>query len=207
MDWGSVFCPPAPTQALRATKYSIKSTYNDLPCYLKVNRGKLALINRPRKCKKGKDRRSPLVHSQKLANMTISPALSPAVIVTVVRDTKIRTARWTNQIARFVTMPSWKKNKFQYHFWVITEGILMKNSKHVCLFFICRATQPGHYLIVFNTPQKSLLKSSYPTKYLQNFRSQKNPGIETFNPQKIFDHPHHLKSRVPPWALHKYFCQ
>ena len=67
MDWGSVFCPPAPTQALRATKYSIKSTYNDLPCYLKVNRGKLALINRPRKCKKGKDRRSPLVHSRKLA--------------------------------------------------------------------------------------------------------------------------------------------
>ena len=40
---------------------------NDRPCYLKVNRGKLALINRPWKCKKGKDRRSPLVHSRKLA--------------------------------------------------------------------------------------------------------------------------------------------
>ena len=32
-----------------------------------MNRGELALINRPRKCKKGKDRRSPLVHSRKLA--------------------------------------------------------------------------------------------------------------------------------------------
>ena len=56
------------TQTLRATKYSIKSTYSDLPCDFKVNRGKLALINRPWKCiKKGKDRRSLLVHSRKLA--------------------------------------------------------------------------------------------------------------------------------------------
>ena len=55
------------TQTLRATKYSIESTYSDLPCDLKVNRGKLALINRPWKCKKGNDRRSPLVYSRKLA--------------------------------------------------------------------------------------------------------------------------------------------
>ena len=57
------------TQTLRARKYSIESTYSDLklPSYLKVNRGKLALINRPWKCKKGKDQRSPLVHSRKLA--------------------------------------------------------------------------------------------------------------------------------------------
>ena len=27
-------------------------------------------------------------------------------------------------------------------------------------------------------PQKSLLKSSYSQKYLPNFRTQKNPGIE-----------------------------
>ena len=32
-----------------------------------MKRGKLALINRPWKCKKGKGRRSPLVHSRKLA--------------------------------------------------------------------------------------------------------------------------------------------
>ena len=41
--------------------------------------------------------------------MTISPALFPAVTVTVVRDRKIRTALRTNQIARFVTVSSWKK--------------------------------------------------------------------------------------------------
>ena len=41
--------------------------------------------------------------------MTISPALFPAVTVTVVRDTKIRTVLRTNQIAGFVTVPSWKK--------------------------------------------------------------------------------------------------
>ena len=41
--------------------------------------------------------------------MTISLALFPAVTVTVVRDRKIRTALRTNQIAGFVTVPSWKK--------------------------------------------------------------------------------------------------
>ena len=44
--------------------------------------------------------------------MTISPALSPAVTVTVVRDRKIRTTLRTNQIAGFVTVLSWKKIKF-----------------------------------------------------------------------------------------------
>ena len=99
------------TQTLRATKYSIESTYSDLPCDLKVNRGKLALIYHPWKCKKGKDRRSPLVNSRKLAKYDISSALFPAVTVTVVRDRKIRTALRTNQIAGIVKMPSLKKLK------------------------------------------------------------------------------------------------
>ena len=50
--------------------------------------------------------------ARKLVNMTISPALCPAVTVTVVIDWKIRTALTTNQIAGFVTVPSWKKNKY-----------------------------------------------------------------------------------------------
>ena len=41
--------------------------------------------------------------------MTISPALFPAVTVTVVRDSKIRTVLRSNQIAGFVTVPSWEK--------------------------------------------------------------------------------------------------
>ena len=49
--------------------------------------------------------------------MTSSPALFPTVTVTVVRDRKIRTARWTNQIAGFVTVPSWKKIILIYLTW------------------------------------------------------------------------------------------
>ena len=43
--------------------------------------------------------------------MTISPALFPAVTVTVVRDRKIWSALRTNQIPGFVTVPSWKKKR------------------------------------------------------------------------------------------------
>ena len=43
-------------QTLRASKYSIESTCSDLPCYFKVNSGKLALITRPQKCKKKKEK-------------------------------------------------------------------------------------------------------------------------------------------------------
>ena len=74
----------------------------------------------------------------------------------------------------------------------------MKNSKHVCLFFICRATQPGHYLIVFITPQKSLLKSSYQKNTCQIFAPKKILESKISNPKKSFDHLCHMKSRVPP---------
>ena len=53
--------------------------------------------------------------------MTISPALFPAVTVTVVRDRKIRTALRTNQIAGFVTVPSWKKIEIM-HIYVRYDG-------------------------------------------------------------------------------------
>ena len=64
-----LFYSPKPRSQVRILiyrKWSIESTYSDLPYNLKVNRGKLALINRPWKCKTGKDRRTPLVHSRKL---------------------------------------------------------------------------------------------------------------------------------------------
>ena len=53
--------------------------------------------------------------------MTLSPALFPAVTVTVIRDRKIRTALRTNQIAGFVIVPSWKKIK---EFTVLLKEIL-----------------------------------------------------------------------------------
>ena len=91
-------------------KILIESTYSDLPCYLKVNRGKLALINHPWKSKKGKNRRLPSVHSWKLAEHdNFTRAVSRRF--TAVRDRKIWTALRTNQIAGFVTVPSWKKIK------------------------------------------------------------------------------------------------
>ena len=47
----------------------------------------------------------------------------------------------------------------------------------------------------FNTPKKSLLKSSYPSQIFvpKNIRESK-----ISNPKKSFDHHRHLKSRVPP---------
>ena len=40
-------------QTLTTSKILIEFTYGDFPCHLKVNRNKLALINRRWKCKKG----------------------------------------------------------------------------------------------------------------------------------------------------------
>ena len=38
------------TQTLTTAKYTVESTYSDSPCHLKVERDKLALINRRLKC-------------------------------------------------------------------------------------------------------------------------------------------------------------
>ena len=61
--------------------------------------------------------------------MTISPALFPAVTVTVVRDRKIRTALRTNQIAGFVTVPSWKKI-IAWYFLANGGSIFVEASSH-----------------------------------------------------------------------------
>ena len=42
-----------------------------------------------------------------------------------------------------------------------------------------------HCRFLLIPPKKSLLKSSYPKKYLPNFRTQKNPGIENFKLKKL----------------------
>ena len=55
--------------------------------------------------------------------------------------------------------------------------------------------------ILFNTPKKSLLKSTYPKKYLPNFRIQKYPGIENFKPKKSFDHPEYPPRDDDPLLL------
>ena len=65
-----------------------------------------------------------------------------------------------------------------------------KLNTHVCLFII-----PPEYILSFNTPKKSLLKSSYPS---QIFVPKKIPESKISNPKKSFDHLRHLKSRVTP---------
>ena len=67
--------------------------------------------------------------------------------------------------------------------------------EHSCLFIHHTISiYPFPHLILFNTPKKSLLKSSYPS---QIFVPKKIPESKISNPKKSFDHPRHLKSRVP----------
>ena len=68
--------------------------------------------------------------------------------------------------------------------------------EHSCLFIHHTIwIYPSPHLILFNTPKKSLLKSSYPS---QIFVPTKIPESKISNPKKSFDHPSHLKSRVSP---------
>ena len=95
LSHGSIMLPPRQPRV-----------FARLARWQKVARGKLPLINRPWKCKKGKDRRLPLVHSRNLAEHdNFTRAVSRRY-----RE-EIRTALRTNQIAGFVTVPSWKKIK------------------------------------------------------------------------------------------------
>jgi len=68
-------------------------------------------------------------------------------------------------------------------------------NKFGCTFFAeLHGRVRGHYHESsdrFEYSKKSLLKSSHPKKYLPNFPTQKNPGIENFNPKKSFDQPRH----------------
>ena len=64
------------------------------------------------------------------------------------------------------------------------------------LFVLCSQNYAARVLpILFNTPKKPLLKSSYPKK-------SRNRKFQTH--KKSFDHPRHLKSRgtppPPPWG-------
>ena len=80
----------------------------------------------------------------------------------------------------------------------------LETHKNIFCFNNNAAGMCGYYYKssdCFEYPQKSLLKSSHPKRYLPNFLTQKNPGIENFKSKKSFDHPRHLKSRVPPLGI------
>ena len=68
--------------------------------------------------------------------------------------------------------------------------------EHSCLYIHHTIwIYPFPHLILFNTRKKSLLKSSYPS---QIFVPKKIPQSKISDAKKSFDHPRHLKSRVPP---------
>ena len=62
---------------------------------------------------------------------------------------------------------------------------------------------PLYFLHTFYSVSITRSNFSSPSKkkYLPNFPTQENPGIENFKPKKSFDHPCHLKSGVPPWVF------
>ena len=75
----------------------------------------------------------------------------------------------------------------------------------VLTFFLHQTIWSYHTLALprifrlFWIPQKSPLKSIHEKKYLPNYPSQKKiPQSKISNSNKSFDHPHHLKFRVPP---------
>ena len=60
-------------------------------------------------------------------------------------------------------------------------------TKEVWLYFIHGTTQPGHVStttniqVALNTPQNPFSNQATLKKYLANFPTQKNPGIQNFN--------------------------
>ena len=80
----------------------------------------------------------------------------------------------------------------------------MKNSKTYLFVLYSQNYITRALPILFNTLQKSLLKSSYPKTILAKFSYQKNPKIENFKPQKILWSSPSLEipSTPPPsWAV------
>ena len=78
---------------------------------------------------------------------------------------------------------------------------------HVCLDFVRRTTQPGHNRF-FLIPPKNLYSNQATQKNTcQIFVPQKIPESKISNPKKSFDHPRHLKSRVPPLGSMYYFVR
>ena len=76
--------------------------------------------------------------------------------------------------------------------------------EHSCLFIHHTIwIYPSPHLILFNSPKRSLLKSSYPS---QIFIPKKNPGIENFKPKIILRSSPWLEipsTPPPPWGLRR----
>ena len=72
--------------------------------------------------------------------------------------------------------------------------------KHVCLYFIRRTTQPGHYRFFLIPPKNPYSNQATQKNTCQIFVPKEIPKSKISNPKKSFDHPSHLKCRVP-WGF------
>ena len=70
------------------------------------------------------------------------------------------------------------------------------NQKNTCQIFLSLREQTAFSARVSPAGETRAEKAVCSRRL--NFPTQKNPGIENFKPKKSFDHPRHLKSRVPP---------
>ena len=66
------------------------------------------------------------------------------------------------------------------------------------MYFIHRTTQPGHYRFFLIPPKNPYSNQATQKNTCQIFVPKKIPESKISNPKKSFDHPRHLKSRVPP---------
>ena len=58
--------------------------------------------------------------------------------------------------------------------------------------------QPGHYRFFLIPPKNPYSNQATQKNTCQSFVPKKIPESKISNPKKPFDHPRHLKSRVPP---------
>ena len=66
------------------------------------------------------------------------------------------------------------------------------------MYFTRKTTQPGHYGFFLIPPKNPYSNQATQKNTFQIFVPQKIPESKISNPKKSFDHPRHLKSRVPP---------
>ena len=71
-------------------------------------------------------------------------------------------------------------------------------SSDINLYFIRRTSQPGHYRFFLIPPKTPYSNQASQKNTCQIFVPKKIPESKISNPKKSFDHPCHLKSRVPP---------
>ena len=66
------------------------------------------------------------------------------------------------------------------------------------MYCIRRTTQPGHNRFLLIPPKNLYSNQATQKNTCQIFVPKKLPESKISNPKKSFDHPRHLKSRVPP---------